>query len=516
MRPPLPVDSLEPYDVPRSRPGRAGDVVWRARHGLRAGLGDNGWARGRPLDGRRGRLRVRIGGAGGDDMRAPAGRPDRPAGHRYQGGAEPEHARGGARRIDRRLPWRAVHDRGRAAVRALLSRPRGAAGSGGRRRALPARVGRERALALGIAVAIAGCGGSSEAKATGVRLQKVGAFDSPLYVTAPPGDQRRIFVVEQGGKIKVVRGGKVLSTPFLDITKLVTSGGEQGLLGLAFAPDYAHSGLFYVYYTGKDGNQRVVEYRRRGDDVADSGSARRLLLMPDHESNHNGGMLLFGADKLLYIGTGDGGGGGDQHGAHGNAQNLGVLLGKILRIDPRQSGTRPYGVPSSNPFAGRNDARGEIYAYGLRNPWRFSFDRKTGDLAIGDVGQGAVEEIDFRRRGRARGANFGWRVFEGDTRYTQGESAAGAVKPVISERHADGNCSITGGFVVRDPGLKAWAGRYVFGDYCRGVLESARLPNGKVSETSLHVDQLSSFGEDARGRVYAVSLSGPVYRLASR
>jgi glucose/arabinose dehydrogenase len=313
-----------------------------------------------------------------------------------------------------------------------------------------------------------------------------------------------------------MRGGKALSTPFLDITKLVTSGGEQGLLGLAFAPDYAQSGLFYVYYTGKDGNQRVIEYHRRTDDVADPGSARQLLLMSDHESNHNGGMLLFGPDKLLYIGTGDGGGGGDQHGAHGNAQNLGVLLGKILRIDPRQSGSRPYSVPSSNPFVGRNGARGEIYAYGLRNPWRFSFDRKTGDLAIGDVGQGEVEEIDFMRKGRARGANFGWRVFEGDSRYTDGESAPGAVKPVITERHSDGNCSITGGIVVRDPGLKAWAGRYVFGDLCRGRLQTAKLPSGKVSDTTLQVEQLSSFGEDARGRVYAVSLSGPVYRLVAR
>jgi glucose/arabinose dehydrogenase len=339
---------------------------------------------------------------------------------------------------------------------------------------------------------------------------------NPVYVTSPPGDRRRLFVVEQGGKIEVMRGGKALSTPFLDITKLVTSGGEQGLLGLAFAQDYAQSGLFYVYYTGKDGNQHVVEYHRRTDDVADPGSARQLLLMPDHESNHNGGMLLFGSDKLLYIGTGDGGGGGDQHGAHGNAQNLGVLLGKILRIDPRQSGSRPYSIPSSNPFVGRAGARAEIYAYGLRNPWRFSFDRKTGDIAIGDVGQGDVEEIDFMRKGRARGANFGWRVFEGNTRYTDGEHAPGAVKPVITERHSDGNCSITGGIVVRDPGLKAWAGRYVFGDFCRGRVQTAKLPNGKVSDTTLQVDQLSSFGEDARGRVYALSLSGPVYRLVAR
>jgi glucose/arabinose dehydrogenase len=371
-----------------------------------------------------------------------------------------------------------------------------------------------------VAALLVGCGGSSggsaEAKATGVRRQLVGSFDSPLYVTAPPGDQRRIFVVQQGGQIKVVRGGKVLATPFLDITKLVKSGGEQGLLSLAFAPDYAQSGLFYVYYTDTDGDERVVEYHRRTDDVADPGSARQVLFTRDSESNHNGGLLLFGPDKLLYIGTGDGGGGGDMHGAHGNAQNLGVLLGKILRIDPRESGSRPYSIPSTNPFVGRAGARGEIYAYGLRNPWRFSFDRKTGDLSIGDVGQNEIEEIDFVRKGRGRGANFGWRVFEGNSRYTDGESAPGAVKPVITERHSDGNCSITGGIVVRDPGLKAWAGRYVFGDLCRGRLQTAKLPNGKVSDTTLQVDQVSSFGEDARGRVYAVSLSGPVYRLVAR
>src|SRR3954452_17959481 len=451
MRPHLLVDSTEPYDVPTSRASRARDVVSRARHGFRAGFGDHRWARSRAVGGRRGRLRDRLGGAGGDDMRTAAGRPERPLGQRHGGGAEPEPARGGARRDDRRVPRRGVHHRGRAALRALLPGPRGAAGPGRGRRALPPRTRRERALASGVALALAiaaGCGGSSsttaEAKAGGVRLQKIGSFAAPLYVTAPPGDRRRLFVVEQGGKIKVIRGAKVLSTPFLDITKLVTSGGEQGLLGLAFAPDYAKSGLCNVYYTTKDGNQRVVEYHRRSGDVADPGSARQVLLMPDQESNHNGGMLRFGPDRLLYIGTGDGGGGGDQHGAHGNAQNLGVLLGKILRIDPRQSGTQPYGVPSSNPFAGRNDARGEIYAYGLRNPWRFSFDRRTGDLAIGDVGQGAVEEIDFRRRGRARGANFGWRPFEGRERNFN-ERAAGAVSPVLQHTHSEGWCSVTGG-----------------------------------------------------------------------
>jgi glucose/arabinose dehydrogenase len=221
----------------------------------------------------------------------------------------------------------------------------------------------------------------------------------------------------------------------------------------------------------------------------------------------------------MYIGTGDGGGAGDQHGAHGNAQNLGSLLGKLLRIDPAEAGGRPYSVPADNPFVGRSGARGEIYSYGLRNPWRYSFDRKTGDLAIGDVGQDKVEEIDFVRRGKGRGANFGWRVFEGRSRYTPGESAPGAVPPVITRTHSQGWCSITGGVVVRDPGLPALRGRYVFGDYCKGDIVSAILSAGRarsVHATPLHVSSLSSFGEDARGRVYATSTDGPVYRLVPR
>jgi glucose/arabinose dehydrogenase len=242
-----------------------------------------------------------------------------------------------------------------------------------------------------------------------------------------------------------------------------------------------------------------------------------VLFQDDPESNHNGGLLLFGPDRRLYIGLGDGGGGGDRHGSRGNAQALGTLLGKILRIDPRRSGGRAYTIPSGNPFRGRSGARGEIYAYGLRNPWRFSFDRRTGDLTIGDVGQGDVEEIDFVRSGR--GKNFGWRPFEGRRRYTRGQSAPGHVKPVIQRFHSRGNCSITGGVVVRDPGLPALRGRYVFGDFCRGRIETARLSPGRATAqrtTRLRVPSLSSFGEDARGRVYAVSLEGPVYRLAPR
>jgi glucose/arabinose dehydrogenase len=375
---------------------------------------------------------------------------------------------------------------------------------------------------LAIALVIAGCGsGGSEATITpaegAVRLQKVGSFDSPVFVTAPPGDKSRVFVVEKGGTVRVIRNGKKLSRPFLDVRDKVTTGSEQGLLSLAFAPDYASSGLFYVYYTDTGGNTQVVEYKRAGEDAADPGSARTVLSQAQPEPNHNGGLLLFGPDKLLYIGLGDGGGGGDQHGPRGNAQSLGTILGKILRIDPRAAGAKPYTIPADNPFVGRAGARGEIYSYGLRNPWRFSFDRKTGDLTIGDVGQEEIEEIDFVRKGKGRGANFGWRPFEGNDRYKPGESAPGAIKPVITEKHSDGNCSITGGIVVRDPKLPAWRGRYVFGDFCRGVIQTAVLASGGArskTDRKLHVDQLSSFGEDASGRVYVTSLDGPVYRLA--
>ena len=382
----------------------------------------------------------------------------------------------------------------------------------GRPAAAPARSATATATARGTP-------GAARAARRGVGLVQVGKFDSPVYVTSPPGDTRRLFVVEQAGTIRVIRDGRTSDRPFLDISDLVTAGGEQGLLSMAFAPDYATSGRFYVYYTDNAQNQRVVEYRRGAGGVADPRSARLVLEMADHESNHNGGLLLFGPDDMLYIGTGDGGGGGDLHGPRGNAQNLGSLLGKILRIDPRPSGGRPYSVPSDNPFVGRAGARGEIYAYGLRNPWRFAFDRKTQDLTIGDVGQNAWEEIDFVRRGQGRGANFGWRVFEGRARYTPGESAPGHVDPVIVRSHDDGNCSITGGVVVRDPGVPGVDGRYVFGDFCRGRIETARLgPRGAfgVRETNLRVAALSSFGEDARGRVYAVSLNGPVYRFVAR
>jgi glucose/arabinose dehydrogenase len=387
------------------------------------------------------------------------------------------------------------------------------------------------ALALTVAVlGVVACGSDSPdapaqttttttaahaAAAKGVRLKKVGTFDQPVAFAAPPQDPHRQYVVEQNGTIREIRDGKVLSRPFLDIRDRVVAGGEQGLLGLAFAPDYATSKRFYVYYTAKGtGADTLAEYK------AGSSTGRVLFAIPDAESNHNGGQLQFGPDGLLYIGIGDGGGANDQHGARGNAQNKGSLMGKILRIDPRESGGKPYTIPADNPFVGQAGARGEIYAYGLRNPWRFSFDRAGGGLAIADVGQGAVEEIDYAPKGKARGANYGWRPLEG-TRRNYDEPAPGAVSPVLQKTHDDGWCSIIGGYVVRDPALKALDGRYVYGDFCKGQLRSVRLSAGKARGDRAiaglpTIKSLSSFGEDARGRVYVLSLDGPVYRFVAR
>jgi glucose/arabinose dehydrogenase len=361
---------------------------------------------------------------------------------------------------------------------------------------------------------------SPPARAARLRLSRVGSFSSPTYVTAPPGDRSRIFVVEQGGAIRVVRNGRKLSRPFLDISGRVRSGGEQGLFSMAFAPDYATSRRFYVSYTDRDGNSRIVEYRRSGNpDRASPSTARQILFQRQPEANHNGGLVLFGPDRMLYIGLGDGGGANDRHGARGNGQDLGTLLGKILRIDPSRPGSRrAYRIPADNPFVGRSGARPEIYSYGLRNPWRFSFDRATADLTIGDVGQNAVEEIDFVTRGRGRGANFGWRVFEGNRRNYSGESAPGHVRPVITYGLGGGNCAVTGGYVVRDRSLGSLYGRYVYGDYCGGILRAVTLRPGRAignRSLGLRVPELSSFGEDAAGHVYATSLRGSVYRLVN-
>jgi glucose/arabinose dehydrogenase len=357
------------------------------------------------------------------------------------------------------------------------------------------------------------------AQARPVRLLRLGNFDQPTYVAAPRGDRRR-FVVEREGTIRIVARGRVLGQPFLDISDRVTSGGESGLLSMAFARDYASSRRFYVYYTDQQGFIQIDQFRASAGapNRADPSSRRSVIRVPHQRSNHKGGQLEIGSDGMLYAGFGDGGGGGDPD---ENAQNLSRILGKMIRIDPRPEGG--YSVPADNPFRGRSGARPEIYAYGLRNPYRFSFDRRRGSLVIGDVGQDEIEEIDYipgRWGGRPPrgGYNFGWDVFEGRSRYESG-SAPGHVPPVIQHTQDAGFCSIIGGYVIRDRSLgRGWTGQYVYGDYCEGTIRLARLrrPSAPTHGTRMHVDSLVSFGEDGRGRVYAVSLEGPVYRIGRR
>jgi glucose/arabinose dehydrogenase len=308
-------------------------------------------------------------------------------------------------------------------------------------------------------------------------------------------------VVERAGRIRVVRDGRKLSVPFLDISSNVRTDGERGLLSMAFAPDYAQSKLFYVYFTDRTGDIRVQEFKRSdaSPERADHASARNVLTVRHRAaSNHNGGQVQFGPDGRLYAGTGDGGGAGDPE---NDAQSRGSNLGKLLRIDPAAGG------------------QPEIWALGLRNPYRFSFDRRTGDLVIGDVGQNEQEEIDFARRGRGRGANYGWNVFEGARRYRRG-SAPRAVRPRLVTKHSAGYCSITGGYVVRDRSLKSLYGRYVYGDLCKAALRSVKLGRSGGARgdrrVGVSVPQLVSFGEDARGRVYAVSIAGRVFRLVAK
>jgi glucose/arabinose dehydrogenase len=349
-----------------------------------------------------------------------------------------------------------------------------------------------------------------------VRLLRLGRFDQPTYLAAPRSDDRR-FVVQRGGTIVIVRGRRTLGTPFLDVSDRVSTAGEGGLLSMAFPPDYRSSGRFYVYYTDRRGFLQIDQFRRSSDpDRAEPGSRRSVMRVPHFRANHKGGQLQFGPDGMLYAGFGDGGAGGDPD---ENAQNTGRILGKLIRLDPRPGGG--YDIPSSNPFRGRDGARAEVYAYGLRNPYRFSFDRRRAHLVVGDVGEDEVEEIDFvpgRDGGRAPrgGYNFGWDVFEGRSRYEPGQ-APGYVPPVITHSQGAGYCSIIGGYAIRDRLLRGtrYFGRYVYGDLCNPTLRLAFLkrPRAPTRATNLRVSDLVSFGEDGSGRVYAVSLDGAVYRI---
>ena len=342
----------------------------------------------------------------------------------------------------------------------------------------------------------------TEPSSEGISLVKVaGGLDSPVHVTAAPGEPERLYVVEQPGRIRIVERGRVAGTPFLDISDLVSCCGEQGLLSVAFHPDYAENGLLYVDYTDVDGDTRVVEYRALDDrNAADPASGRALLAIDQPYSNHNGGQLVFGPDGRLWVGMGDGGAGGDPE---NRAQNLSSLLGKLLTLD----------VSESRPEPG-------IAAYGLRNPWRFSFDRETGDLWIGDVGQGEFEEIDRLPQDEVGDlVNFGWDAFEGDAVYEDKEPSAEGrlVGPIAVYDHGEG-CSVTGGFVYRGDEVPALAGRYVYGDYCSGTVWSMAADGGQesVREEAIQVDGLTSFGEDGRGELYAASSSGTVFRIAAQ
>ena len=356
--------------------------------------------------------------------------------------------------------------------------------------------------------------------ATKARLLRVGSFSEPTYLTSPPGDHNRRFVTERAGRIRVIRGRTKLRTPFLDIAGQVQTGGESGLLSMAFHPGFARNRRFFVYYVDNSGALCVDGYRasQSNPNLTEPGSRRRIIRQPHPRFNHKGGQLQFGRDGKLYFGFGDGGGGGDPD---ENAQNTGRLLGKLLRVEPRAGGG--YDIPRDNPFVGRRGSRPEVFAYGLRNPYRFSFDRRTGALSIGDVGQDEVEEIDFLRASpRARrprgGVNFGWDVFEGRRRYESG-SAPGHVPPAVQRTHSQGSCSITGGYVIRDRSLGSLYGAYVYGDLCDPRLRVARLRAGRArGDRALgpRLPQVVSFGEDGRGRVHVISLEGGVYRLARR
>ncbi|MDQ4025652.1 MAG: PQQ-dependent sugar dehydrogenase [Actinomycetota bacterium] len=351
-----------------------------------------------------------------------------------------------------------------------------------------------------------------------IRLRRVASgFNAPLAVTGAGDGRRWLYVVEQDGRIFVYRDGR--TSPFLDLSDRTEGGGEQGLLGLAFHPDYASNGRLFVNYTDLQGDTVIAEYRRsrRSYARASKASERVILRVDQPFANHNGGGLVFGPDGMLYVALGDGGSAGDPQ---GNGQRKDTLLGKVLRIDVAAT---PYEVPEDNPFAGRPDARGEIWAYGLRNPWRISFDRATGDLWIADVGQGEWEEVNREPAGSPGGVNYGWNVKEGRACYPAGDqcSATGEVLEDMTDPLAvyshDHGCSVTGGFVYRGPAFPRLRGNYFFGDYCSGKVwaVAAGGSDRQQPEELLDTDlSISSFGEDDRGEVYVTDLAGGgLYRL---
>ena len=356
--------------------------------------------------------------------------------------------------------------------------------------------------------------GSSSSSFSLRAQQIVEGLASPVYLTAPKNDPR-LFIVEQAGRVRIVKAGALLATPFLDITSRVVSGGERGLLSLAFDPAYATNGRFYVYYTGAQGDIFVDRFTVSSNpDVANTTSDRVITIQHRANSNHNGGLVLFGPDGMLYLGVGDGGGAGD---VPNNAQNTDVLLGKILRLDVA---TLPYTIPAGNPLSGKPGAD-EIWAYGLRNPWRFAFDvppdGTAPQLYIADVGQGAREEVDVADAS-AGGRNYGWRIMEGTQCYnpSSGCNQTGLTLPILDYDHSQG-CSITGGFVYRGAAIPEVRGHYFYSDYCSGWLRSFRLSGGSAVDqrdwSLADLGNVTSFGVDAGGELYVLSSNGRVYRI---
>lgn len=346
----------------------------------------------------------------------------------------------------------------------------------------------------------------------------ISGVDSPLFLTHAGDGSGRVYIVGQTGRISVAEAnGTVHPEPFLDISDRIIAGGEQGLLGLAFHPTYADNGRFFVNYTDQNGDSVVAEYQRAGERQANPTSERELLLIDDPYSNHNGGMLAFGPDGYLYIGMGDGGSGGDPH---DNGQRLDTLLGKLLRIDV--DGGERYRIPPDNPFVDGQGRRPEIWTYGLRNPWRFSFDRGTGDLFIGDVGQNELEEVDVLPAGTPGGANLGWRIMEASRCFDSDDcDAEGLVLPFAEYPTADG-CAVTGGYVYRGSQFPALQGGYLFADFCGGQiwgLSASEARGGSASSRLLLQTDLniSSFGEDESGELYVTDLTGgAVYQITAR
>jgi glucose/arabinose dehydrogenase len=337
-----------------------------------------------------------------------------------------------------------------------------------------------------------------------------GGMSNPLYLVAPAADPR-LFVVEQAGRVRIIENRQLLETPFLDITDRVQSGGERGLLSVAFHPQYETNGHFYVSYTDDGGDSKIERYAVSSDpNRADPSSAKLILSVQQPFSNHNGGLIVFGPDAMLYVGLGDGGSGGDPQ---GNGQNVSTLLGSLLRIDV--DGGDPYAVPADNPFVGQTGAD-EIWGYGLRNPWRFSFDREAGQLYIADVGQNRWEEVNVTPSS-AEGLNYGWNVMEGTHCFSSDPcDAAGLVMPVVEYSHSDG-CSVTGGYVYRGTAIPEIQGHYFYSDYCSGFLRSFRYSGGSLSDERIwdvgSLGNVLSFGEDAAGELYVLSANGNVYRI---